>query len=40
MPEMTLAFAQAMKQDEWEYRPGKMRLNGSEGSSHKNARKD
>ncbi len=40
MLEMTLAFAQAMKQDEWEYRLGKMRLNGSEGSSRKNTRKD
>ena len=40
MPEMMLAFAQAMKQDEWEYCPGKMRLNGLEGSSRKNTRKD
>src|SRR5258708_38288045 len=39
-PEMTLAFTQVMRQDEWEYRPGKLRLNGSEGTSCKNMRKD
>ncbi len=40
MLEMMLAFMQVMKQDEWEYHPGKLRLNGLEGSSRKNMRKD
>src|SRR5260221_525736 len=35
MPEMTLAFAQAMKQDKWQFHLGKLRLKDEKKPSHK-----